>query len=141
MKINKMAVLALTVVTACGGGLAPASQGSIAIPVADGAYTTINPAELSEMLEHKDFLFVNVHVPYQGEIEQTDAFIAYEGDGPQRVSEYPADKSARIVVYCRSGHMSTIVAGELVKAGYTNVWELQGGMVAWEEAGLPIIKK
>ena len=39
---------------------------------------------------------------------------------------------------CRSGRMSSIAAKELVKAGYTNVWNLDGGMVAWEQVGLPL---
>lgn len=37
--------------------------------------------------------------------------------------------------------MSSIVAAELVKAGYTRVWNLEGGMVAWEQAGYELIKK
>jgi rhodanese-related sulfurtransferase len=57
------------------------------------------------------------------------------------VNEYPADKNAKIVLYCRSGRMSTIVAKELVKAGYTNVWNLDGGMIAWEKAGFELIRK
>jgi rhodanese-related sulfurtransferase len=106
-----------------------------------GVYTDVTPAELAAMLQSKDFLFVNTHIPYEGEIEPTDAFIAFEESGPQRVSEYPADKSARIVLYCRSGRMSTIVAGELVKAGYTQVWNLDGGMIAWEKAGYKLVHK
>jgi rhodanese-related sulfurtransferase len=116
------------------GAGAPAS-------VEGGAYTNLTPDELAEMLRQKNFLFVNTHIPYEGEIEQTDAFIAFEENGPQRVSEYPVDKSARIVLYCRSGRMSAIVAEELVKAGYTNVWNLDGGMIEWEKASHAVIRK
>src|SRR3990172_2448196 len=85
-----------------------------------GAYTNITSAQLAEMLKSKDFFFVNTHIPYEGEIAQTDAFIPYD-ETAQRLSEYPADKNAKIVVYCRSGRMSAIAAQELVNAGYTNV--------------------
>jgi rhodanese-related sulfurtransferase len=34
--------------------------------------------------------------------------------------------------------MSAIAAGTLVSLEYTNIWELSGGMVAWEQAGLKI---
>ncbi len=34
--------------------------------------------------------------------------------------------------------MSTIAAETLVKLGYTNIWELKGGMQAWEVAGYPL---
>jgi len=93
------------------------------------------------MLKRKDLIFINTHIPYEGEIAQTDAFIPFEENGPQRVNEYPADKNAGIVLYCRSGRMSTIVAKELVKAGYTHVWNLDGGMIAWEKAGFELIRK
>ena len=117
---------------------APATGIGVPVNVAGGAYTNVTPNQLAAMLRSKDFLFINTHIPYEGEIEQTDAFIAFAESGPQRVGEYPPDKDAKIVLYCRSGRMSSIVAEELVKAGYTNVWDLEGGMIAWEQAGLEL---
>jgi rhodanese-related sulfurtransferase len=90
------------------------------------------------MLQAKDFPLINVHIPYEGEIEGTDAYIPYN-EIMQRLGELPADKNAKVVISCRSGNMSTQAAQELVQAGYTNLWELGGGMVAWNEAGLPLI--
>ncbi|MBM4425389.1 MAG: rhodanese-like domain-containing protein [Chloroflexi bacterium] len=131
----------------CGGPAStPAAEsagGGVPVLVGGGSYTNITSNQLAAMLDDSsaDFLFVNVHVPYEGEIEQTDAFIAYEDGSIQRIDEYPADKSANIVLYCRSGRMSAIVAESLVKAGYTNVWNLDGGMVAWKQAGYEVIHK
>jgi rhodanese-related sulfurtransferase len=34
--------------------------------------------------------------------------------------------------------MSSIAARALVKLGFTNVWNLDGGMIAWQEAGYPL---
>jgi rhodanese-related sulfurtransferase len=50
------------------------------------------------------------------------------------------DKQSKIVLYYRSGHMSAIAAETLVGLGYTNIWNLSGGMMAWEQAGLKIDK-
>src|SRR3989304_2068581 len=101
-------------------------------------FPDISVAELSTMLESKDFLFVNTHIPYEGEIAGTDAFIPYD-DLEQYADQLPADKGSKIVLYCRSGRMSEIAATALVQQGYSNIYELDGGMIAWEEAGLPLI--
>jgi len=107
------------------------------VEVEGGSYTNVNPAQLAEMLEEEDFVFVNTHIPYEGEIAHTDAFIAY-GQVEQSIDQLPADPGAMIVLYCRSGRMSAIAAETLVRLGYRNVWNLEGGMVAWEAAGLPL---
>ena len=92
------------------------------------------------MLAAKDFFFINVHIPYAGEIDKTDAFIPYT-EVEQNLAKFPVDKNANIFLYCQSGRMSAIAAEELLKRGYTNIWNLDGGMSAWENAGLPIIRK
>ena len=116
---------------------AAASVPTAKVEVEGGSYTNVTPQQLAEMLKKKDFFFVNVHIPYEGEIVPTDAQIPYD-QTTQQLSQYPADKNAKIVLYCRSGRMSSIAAKELVRAGYTNVWNLDGGMAAWEQQGLPL---
>jgi rhodanese-related sulfurtransferase len=130
----------------CGGGDDDSDDGSPAggtvgqnIPVAGGgSYTQVTPAELQTMLQAKDFPLINVHIPYEGEIAGTDSHIPFD-QIMQRLNELPPDKNAKVVIYCRSGNMSTQAAQELVQAGYTNLWELGGGMVAWEAAGLSLV--
>lgn len=107
------------------------------VNVNGGSYTDVNVVEMQTMLANKDFTFVNVHIPFEGDIEKTDLSIPYD-QIEQNLEQLPAEKDARIVLYCRSGRMSTIAAEKLVELGYTNVWQLAGGMVAWEQAGLPI---
>lgn len=109
------------------------------VSVAGGFYTDVGVAELQTMLANKDFTFVNVHIPFEGDIANTDLSIAYN-EIEQNLGMLPAEKDAKIVLYCRSDRMSRIAAETLVDRGFTNVWNLDGGMVAWEQAGLPLKK-
>ncbi|HHH41693.1 MAG TPA: rhodanese-like domain-containing protein [Chloroflexi bacterium] len=105
-----------------------------------GSYTDVSAAGLAAMLKEKDFPLINVHVPYEGEIEGTDLFIPFN-EIEQNLDQLPADKGARLVVYCRSGGMSAVAARTLVKLGYTDVWNLDGGMIAWKAAGYSLVNK
>jgi rhodanese-related sulfurtransferase len=82
---------------------------------------------------------VNVHVPYEGEIPQTDLFIPFD-EIQDHLSQLPT-RDAPIVLYCRSGSMSTTAAKALVNAGYTNVMELDGGFNAWKTQGHELLDK
>ena len=111
------------------------------VTVAGGSYQNIAPTELNTMLKTKDFVFVNVHIPFAGNITGTDLSIPYDQiNASENLSQLPADKSAKIVLYCRSGRMSAIAAEQLVALGYTNIWNVAGGMDAWEQAGFDLEK-
>lgn len=107
--------------------------------VTPASYPRIGPSQLRDMLSKKNFFLVNVHVPYEGEIAGTDAFIAYDSTA-KRIGEYPADKKTKIVIYCKSNRMADEAARELAALGYTGVCVLDGGMTAWMKAGFPIKK-
>lgn len=128
---------AIMLLTGCGEAQAPSAPSPTA--AAPPAYTDINPDELAGMLKEKDFTLVNTHVPYEGEIEQTDLFLPYDR-AAELVDRLPADKAAKIVVYCRSDRMSRIAAEEWARAGYTDLYNLEGGFVAWEAAGYPLLQ-
>ena len=130
--------LAAVVVSACGQKGTTTGEGRQG-KLDGGSYQNITPAQLKSMLENKDFLFVNVHVPYEGEISGTDDFVPYNEIEPN-LSRFPGDKGVKIVVYCRSGSMSAIAAKTLVKTGYTNIWNLDGGMIEWERQGFQLVR-
>ncbi|MBI2935059.1 MAG: rhodanese-like domain-containing protein [Chloroflexi bacterium] len=110
------------------------------VQVNDGYYTNVNPPQLAGMLKNKDFTFINVHIPYDGEIEKTDLFVPYDRV-KDSLGQLPRARDARIVVYCRSGPMSSSAASDLIGAGYTNVFNLDGGMTEWKKQGYELISK
>jgi phage shock protein E len=60
------------------------------------------------------------------------------GQVPARMAEIPKDKA--VILTCRSGNRSGQAADFLRQQGYTNVHNMEGGIVAWQQAGLPVEK-
>ncbi|MBK6723077.1 MAG: sulfurtransferase [Acidobacteria bacterium] len=53
------------------------------------------------------------------------------------VQTFP-EKETELVLYCGGGFRSALSADMLQKMGYTNVWSMDGGWAAWQEAGAPV---
>ena len=68
-----------------------------------------------------------VHIP--------DATLVPLGQLPDRLSEIPKDQE--VVVVCRSGNRSATGRDILLKAGYTTVTSMAGGMNQWQATGYP----
>lgn len=102
------------------------------------SYESLSVSDFEARMSKGAFV-INVHRPYEGEIDGTHAFIDYdEIVGDRRL---PSDTGTPIVLYCETGRMSAAAAEALVDAGYTAVAHLEGGMVAWEGAGMPVLRQ
>jgi rhodanese-related sulfurtransferase len=116
---------------------APVNLAPAATPNAQG-FVDITVDELAALLPAKNFTLVNVHIPYEGELPQTDLLIPFNQIA-DHLDQLPA-KDEPIVLYCRSGSMSTEAGAELAGLGYTNVYEVDGGFNAWVAAGNELLQ-
>jgi rhodanese-related sulfurtransferase len=55
------------------------------------------------------------------------------------LSKLPENKDTKIVVYCSLGIRSEVVADKLINAGYTNVYNLYGGIFEWKNNNFQVI--
>ena len=57
-----------------------------------------------------------------------------------QMANWPAEKGARVVIYCGSGHRSTMALAILWSYGYSDVSSLKGGFGGWAEAEYPVVE-
>ena len=79
--------------------------------------------------ERADFTLLDVREPREVEICHLDGKLIPLGQLPTRLDEL--DRNAHIVVHCRSGGRSANAVKVLRGAGFTNAWNLNGGILAW----------
>jgi molybdopterin/thiamine biosynthesis adenylyltransferase/rhodanese-related sulfurtransferase len=63
-----------------------------------------------------------------------------QGELLERIDELEPDRSQRLLLYCRTDNRSSRSADALQDFGYENVAVIEGGIVAWQDAGLPVVE-
>jgi rhodanese-related sulfurtransferase len=102
----------------------------------------IGPQEAVLLFNHDDALVLDV----REQSEWSDGHISRAKHIPlsqlkTKLSELERFKDKPIVIVCRSGNRSNNACGILKKSGFENLHNLAGGMLAWEQAGLPRERK
>ena len=99
-----------------------------------GSYQMISPEDLNQKLQTQEIFLVDVHVPKQKHIKGTDLFVPYNRV-EEHIAKFPQDRSTPIYLYCEGDPMGNAAARELSSQGYTEIYNLEGGTIAWREAG------
>jgi adenylyltransferase/sulfurtransferase len=100
----------------------------------------ITVQELKRRLDAgEDFQLIDVREPYEYQIAQIGGKLIPQNDVPQRLAEI--DRNREVVVHCRSGARSQRIAEFLKQAGYTQVSNVAGGILAWSDEIDPRIQK
>lgn len=105
-------------------------------------YSSVSPSESTRMINHDDAMIIDV----RENNEYSDGHIINSIHIPlsslkTRLDSIEKHKSQKVIVACRSGHRSSQACATLKKEGFEQVFNLSGGVMAWESASLPLIKK
>ena len=99
-------------------------------------------AKQAQTMVSQGALLLDVREPAEyAAIHAPNAKLIPLGEVGSRLSELEAYKNKPIAVMCRSGRRSAKAVALLQEAGFTQVSNVQGGIQAWEQAGLEVIKQ
>lgn len=94
----------------------------------------IDVKELKAKMDRGDsFVLLDVREPYENAEFNVGGLLIPMGEFPAAAEQLEDRKAEEVVVYCRSGKRSATVQYMLQQAGFSNVRNLEGGMLAWLE--------
>lgn len=106
-----------------------------------GTLETVSPADAAAVIdENPDVVVLDIRTPEEyaaGIIDGAVNIDFYASDFADRLDSL--DKDAEYVVYCRSDNRSGQAMDVFADLGFQTVTEIDGGLVAWYEAGLPVV--
>ncbi len=104
-------------------------------------YQVVTPLQTVMLINNEDAVVLDVREPHEwvkGHV--ADAVLIPVGDLDKKQEGLEPYRGRAIVVTCQSGNRSITACRKLVAAGFPKVYLMKGGMTAWEEAGLPVVK-
>ena len=105
-------------------------------------FKSLRPAELTALMNRENALLVDLSPA--GEFEKGHIAGARNVSASQFDPEHKLlptrAKEQPVVVTCRNGQASLAAAARLRKAGFTRVHWLEGGVAAWQQADLPLVR-
>ena len=112
------------------------SQETIAVSLSNSDW-------VSKMTEHPGII-LDVRTPdeyAQGYIEGAKLVDVSDASFLENLSNLSIDRSTPIYLYCRSGSRSKRAMAILKNDGFTEIYEMNGGIMGWQNEGLPIVKE
>jgi len=139
------ALLAASAIAAagCGGGTSTATPAETATPAgtSTAAVTLLQPTDAQALIEGGSVEVLDVRTPDEyadGHLAGATLIDIYEPDFATRIAGL--DRTKTYVVYCRSGNRSGQAVALMAGQGFSAVNDVDGGIVAWQAAGLPVTR-
>ena len=102
---------------------------------------TLSPMEATQLMNHSNAVVVDVRETKEvadGSILNSIHIPMTDLNGQlKKLEKY---KQKPIILSCRSGHRSASACKTLRKQGFEQVYNLRGGVMAWQKEGLPLVK-
>jgi molybdopterin/thiamine biosynthesis adenylyltransferase/rhodanese-related sulfurtransferase len=100
----------------------------------------VEPFEAAEEIEGGDVVLIDTREPHEyQEAHLENGKLVPPGLLRDEIATAAPDKSARTILYCRSGNRSYKAAEQMEALGYADVASMAGGILAWQEQGLPVL--
>ncbi|HMJ72404.1 MAG TPA: molybdopterin-synthase adenylyltransferase MoeB [Solirubrobacterales bacterium] len=100
----------------------------------------IEPFEAQQEIEAGDVALIDTREPHEyQEAHLENGKLVPPGLLGDEIAAAAPNKSARTILYCRSGNRSYKAAEQLQALGYEDVASMAGGILAWQEQGLPVV--
>ena len=100
----------------------------------------IQPFEAQQEIEGGGVVLIDTREPHEyQEAHLEGGKLVPPGLLADEIEGAAPDKSARTILYCRSGSRSAFAAAQMEALGYTDVASMEGGIIAWQEQGLPVV--
>ena len=103
---------------------------------------SVDPVAATELINHQEAVVIDVRptADYQkGHI--INALNIPSNGFTNQINSLNKHKDKPIIISCRSGSQSQATCHQLRKAGFEQVFNLRGGILAWQNANLPITRK
>jgi molybdopterin/thiamine biosynthesis adenylyltransferase/rhodanese-related sulfurtransferase len=101
----------------------------------------IAPFEAAEEIEGGDVVLVDTREPHEYDEAHLDgARLVPPGILEDEIRSVVPDRDRRVLLYCRTGNRSGKAAEQMAALGYGNVANVEGGILAWQEQGLPVVE-
>jgi rhodanese-related sulfurtransferase len=100
----------------------------------------LSVSEFSSKVAEAGIITLDVRTPgefSEGHIEGAQLIDFQSGNFESEIATL--DKSKTYAVYCRSGSRSGQAVKIMSDAGFTNLYNLNGGVIDWANAGLPLV--
>jgi len=97
--------------------------------------TKLTPKALKQLQQQEEVFILDVREPYEYEICNMGGYLIPLAELPRRLNEL--DPQQKIVVHCKKDSRSQIAAAILKDSGFTEVFYLAGGILAWKEEVAP----